>query len=57
MKINLSEKQIRELVDRVCLEITEREDEVFPFVGNNSYVLDQNGLEEAVTSALKDVTV
>jgi hypothetical protein len=41
------------LTKAVVKQITEKEDEVFVYVGNGSYVLDQDGLEEAVRTALE----
>lgn len=47
-------KRKRELAQWLAERITEKEDEVFPYIGNNSYVLDQNGLLRVLEAALRD---
>jgi hypothetical protein len=42
------------LIEEVAKAITSKEDEVFVYVGNNSYVLDQDGLREAIREALEN---
>ncbi len=41
------------LTKTVAKEITDKEDKVFAYVGNGNYVLDQDGLEEAIRTALE----
>lgn len=47
-------KHLEELSKAIANRITEREDAVFPYIGNNNYVLDQNELYETIKKAIEE---
>jgi hypothetical protein len=43
---------MKQLVEAIANTITDKEDRVFPPVGNGSYVLDQKGLRSAIRTGI-----
>jgi hypothetical protein len=48
----MKRKDIEILAEAIAKHITKKEDTVFPYIGNGSYVLDQDGLREVLIQAL-----
>jgi hypothetical protein len=52
--MKFSKDHLELLTKAVANQITEKEDEVFVFIGNNMRILDQDSLEEAIRTALEN---